>query len=63
MIKGAQSDFLDLSLFIYFFPKLLEILISEEGSFFLITHGKFHSWKVFNFLDIAKNMPTYGSYN
>ena len=28
------------------------ILVSQESSYFLITHAKFHSWKVFRFEDI-----------
>ena len=39
------------------FYKLLEILVPQESSSFLTTHGKFHSWRVFHLEGITENVP------
>ena len=57
LFKVAQSDFST-------FFKLLEILIfDEKARIFLITHGKFPSWKVIRLEDINENVPGYGNHN
>ena len=64
-LKEAQSNF-----FTFYF-KLLGILVfwifgvwyRKKTHIFLITNGKFYSWKVFHLLDINKNMPGYVSNN
>ena len=35
---------------------VLEIVVSQETYIFLITYGKFHSWKVFHLKDIIENV-------
>ena len=52
-VKRAQSDSFN------FFFKLLEILVSQESSYFSEKHGTFHSSKVFHLKEINENMPGY----
>ena len=50
-IKEAQTDF---------FNFIWNILYHKKAHIFLITHGKFHGWKVFHLEDIDVNVPGYG---
>ena len=45
------------------FFKLLEILVSQESSYFSHNHSKFHSWKEFHLKDINENVSGYGNHN
>ena len=46
-----------------FFPKISEILVSEESSYFVTTPGEFYSWKMFHSEDINDNMTSNGNHN
>ena len=57
MVKGAKSDF------VYFFPQTFrDFDITILAYIFLITLGKFYSWKMFCFKDINHNVPGYGNH-
>ena len=44
------------------FFKLLEILVSKESSYFLITHVQCYRWKAFHLDDTDENVIGYGNY-
>ena len=49
--------------FFYFVSNLWRFWYDKKAHIFLITHGKFHSWKVFRLEDINENMPCNGYHN
>ena len=56
--QGAQADF-----FFNFFSNFWRFWNHKKAHIFLITHGKFQSWKVFYFKDINENVSGYGNHN
>ena len=56
-IIGAQSYFFN------FFSNFWRFCYHKKAHIFLITHGKFYSWKVFHLEDINENMSGYGNHN
>ena len=56
-IKGAQFYLFN------FFSNFWRLWYQKKVNIFLITHGKFHSWKVFHLEDINENVPGYGNHN
>ena len=57
MLEGAQSDYFN------FFPYIWRFWYHKKAHIFLITHGKFHSRKVFCSEDFNENASSYGSHN
>ena len=56
-IKGAESYLFN------FFPNFLGFWYHKKAHIFLITHVKFHSWKVMRLEDINKKISGYGNRN
>ena len=57
VVKGAQSDLFN------FFPNFRRFWYHKKAHIFLITHVKFHGWKVFRLEEINENVPGYGNHN
>ena len=49
--------------FFFFFLIFWWFWYHKNTDIFLITHGKFHSWKAFRLGDINENAPGYGNSN
>ena len=49
--------------FLKLFSNFWRFWYHKKVHFFLITHGKFHSWKVFRLEDTNENMSSYGNHN
>ena len=50
-------------IFLTFLKNFWRFWYHEKAHIFLITHGKFYSWKVFSLEDISENQPGYGNHN
>ena len=57
MFKAAQSYLFN------FFSNFWRICYHKKAHIFLITYGKFNSWKVFRLEDINENVSGYGNHN
>ena len=57
LIKGAQSDFFN------FLKNFWRFWYHKKAHIFLITHGKFHSWKLFRLEGISEKVSSYGNHN
>ena len=52
IVKELKKPSPIFSIFFFNIYKFWQILLSQESHIFLITHGKFYSWKVFRLEDI-----------